>query len=106
MIGFLPTCRSGGEGLNHAVNNQFPNGILSKNKDLSLISDNGSQPTSQKFMKEYSALEIKQIFTCYNNPKANADTERVMRNIKEDLIWIKEWLSPSQLEEEFKACGS
>lgn len=89
--------------LNHAVNNQFPNGILSKNKDLSLISDNGSQPTSQKFMKECSALEIKQIFTCYNNPKGNADTERVIRTIKEDLIWIKEWKSPSQLEEEIKA---
>ncbi len=91
------------EALNHAVNIQFPNGILSKNKELSLISDNGSQPTSQKFMKECSALEIKQIFTCYNNPKGNADTERVIRTIKEDLIWIKEWKSPSQLEEELKA---
>ena len=91
------------EALNHAVNNQFPNGILSKNKDLFLISDNGSQPTSQKFMKESSALEIKQIFTCYNNPKGNADTERVIRTIKEDLVWIKEWRSPSQLDDELKA---
>ncbi len=91
------------EALNQAVNNQFPNGVLSKNKELSLISDNGSQPTSQKFMKECSALEIKQIFTCYNNPKGNADTERVIRTIKEDLIWIKEWESTSQLEDELKA---
>jgi len=90
------------EAINHAVNNQFPNGILSKNNDLSLISDNGSQPTSQKFMKECSALEIKQIFTCYNNPKGNADTERVIRTIKEDLIWIKEWKTPSQLEDDLK----
>ncbi len=45
-------------------------------------------------MKECSALEIKQIFTCYNNPKGNADTERVIRTVKEDLIWIKEWKSP------------
>jgi len=90
------------EALNHAINNQFPKGILSKNKDLFLISDNGSQPTSQKFMKECSALEIKQIFTCYNNPKGNADTERVIRTIKEDLIWIKEWKSPPQLEEALK----
>ena len=57
----------------------------------------------KKFMKECSALEIKQIFTCYNNPKGNADTERVIRAIKEDLIWIKEWKSPSQLEERLKA---
>ncbi|MHC4139961.1 MAG: integrase core domain-containing protein [Planctomycetota bacterium] len=54
-------------------------------------------------MNECSVLEIKQIFTCYNNPKGNADTERVIRTIKEDLIWIKEWKSPSQLEEELKA---
>ncbi len=46
--------------------------ILSKNKNLFLVSDNGSQPTSQKFMKTYSGLEIKQIFTSYNNPKGNA----------------------------------
>ena len=55
-------------------------------------------------MKGCSALEIKQIFTCYNNPKGNADTERVIRTIKEDLIWIEEWKSPSQLEDELKAC--
>lgn len=91
------------EALNYAANNQFPNGILSKSKDLFLISDNGSQPTSQKFMKESSTLEIKQIFTCYNNPKGNADTERVIRTIKEDLVWIREWKSPAQLEESLKA---
>ncbi len=54
-------------------------------------------------MKECSALEIKQIFTCYNNPKGNADTEWVIRTVKEDLIWIKEWKSPFQLEEDLKA---
>jgi len=42
------------------------------------------------------------VFTCYNNPKGNANTERVIRTIKEDLIWIKEWKSPSQLEERLK----
>ena len=36
------------------------------------------------------------------NPKGNADTERVIRTIKEDLIWIKEWKSPFQLEEKLK----
>ena len=54
-------------------------------------------------MKECSALIIKQIFTCYNNPKDNADTERIIRTTKEGLIWIKEWKSPSQLEERLKA---
>ena len=90
------------EALNHATNNQFPHGILSKNENLFLISDNGSQPTSHKFMKSCSSLEIKQIFTCYNNPKGNADTERVIRTIKEDLIWLKEWESVFQLKKELK----
>ena len=54
-------------------------------------------------MKESSALVIKQIFACYNNPKGNADTERVIRTINEDLIWIKEWKSPSQHEERLKS---
>jgi transposase InsO family protein len=90
------------EALNLAVNSQFPQGILSKNQELSLISDNGSQPTSTKFMQACSVLEIKQIFTCYDNPKGNADTERVIRTLKEDLIWLKEWQTPFELEEDLK----
>lgn len=90
------------EAVNNAVNNQFPQGILTKQEELSLISDNGSQPTSTKFMQACSVLEIKQIFTCYDNPKGNADTERVIRTLKEDLIWLKEWESPFELEEALK----
>lgn len=37
------------------------------------------------------ALDVKQIFTSYNNPKGNADTERVIKTLKEDLIWPREW---------------
>ncbi len=58
-----------------------------------LVSDNGSQPTSKRFMKDCSTLNIKQISTSYNNPKGNADTERVMRTIKEDLVWPHELLT-------------
>ncbi len=60
--------------LNQACNNQFAQGILSKEQDLFLISDNGSQPTSHKFMQACSLMEIKEIFTSYNNPKGNAET--------------------------------
>ncbi len=87
------------EAINNAVNNQFPQGILSKSCDLFLISDNGSQPTSQKFMQACSVLEIKQIFASYSNPKGNADTERVIRTIKEDFIWLQEWQTPFEFEE-------
>jgi transposase InsO family protein len=76
--------------LNMAVMEQFPDGIK-EHGQLSLISDNGSQPTSVKFMKETSMLGIKQIFASYNNPKGNADTERVIRTLKEDLVWPREF---------------
>lgn len=49
------------------------------------------------FMAACSVLEVKQIFTSFNNPKGNADTERVFRTIKEDLIWLQEWTSFQQL---------
>ena len=38
-------------------------------------------------------------FTSYDNPKGNADTERVLRTIKEDLIWPNEWQNPLELQE-------
>jgi transposase InsO family protein len=34
----------------------------------------------------------------YNNPKGNADTERVMRTIKEDLVWPNDFDSPFELQ--------
>jgi hypothetical protein len=39
-----------------------------------------------------------QAFTSYNNPKGNADTERLMRTLKEELLWLREWTSPLELE--------
>lgn len=74
-----------------AINNQFPYGV--RGQGLKLVSDNGCQPTSTSFMKEMSELEIEQIFTSYNNPKGNAETERMMRTIKEEVIWLNEFAS-------------
>jgi len=82
--------------LSAAVNAQFPCGI--EGAKLQLVSDNGSQPTSTAFMKASSQMDIQQIFTSYNNPKGNADTERVMRTIKEDLVWPSSWFSYQQLK--------
>ncbi len=62
------------------------------------MSDNGSQPTSRSFMGVCAGLGIKQAFTAYNNPKGNADTERMMRTLKEELCWLQEWQSVSQLK--------
>jgi putative transposase len=76
------------EALDAAVNRQFPNGA--QEGKLFLMSDNGSQPTSIGFMKACRDMEITQAFTSYNNPRGNADTERVFRTMKEELLWLRE----------------
>lgn len=87
------------DAVERAVNNRFPNGIRESLKErLFLISDNGCQPTSQNFMMNCSILGIKQIFTTWSNPKGNSDTERIMRTIKEDIVWPFEWDSPFEFE--------
>lgn len=91
------------DALEMACNQQFPEGILYKQQELYLVSDNGSQPTSESFMRACSVMEIKQIFASYSNPKGNADTERVMRTIKEDFIWVSNYSSVVDFTEGFKA---
>jgi putative transposase len=86
--------------LDRGLNRQFPDGV--RDRGLHLMSDNGSQPTSERFMKACSLLDIHQAFTSYNNPKGNADTERVMRTIKEELIWLREWRDPFELSNEVR----
>lgn len=86
------------EALDRAICRQFPAGIReAESPGLSLMSDNGSQPTSVKFMREAAALGIRQAFTSYSNPKGNADTERLVRTVKEELIWLREWSSVAEL---------
>lgn len=75
--------------LDMAVLNQCPNG--SREMGINLMSDNGSQPTSNMYINHCNLLGIKQAFTSYNNPKGNADTERFMRTIKEECIWLNEF---------------
>ncbi len=86
------------EAINQAVCRQFAVGIREAEKlELNLMSDNGSQPTSLSFMRGCRQLGIKQAFTAYANPKGNADTERLIRTIKEELCWLQEWSSVEEL---------
>jgi putative transposase len=94
------TSRHWQEALGMAVNNQFPEGVRGNN--LSLMSDNGCQPTALNFMKNCRELGINQAFTSYNNPKGNADTERFIRTMKEELLWLREWYNPFELVNDFK----
>lgn len=88
------------EALDRGLNTEFPNGV--RGSELNLMSDNGSQPTSLSFMKACSKLEIKQVFTSYSNPKGNADTERMIRTMKEELFWLREWSDEYELGKELK----
>jgi len=91
------------EALDMAILDRFPNGILSKKGKPKLISDNGCQPTSEMFMKACSQVKVKQIFTTWNNPKGNADTERFFRTLKEDLVWTNDWSIPFEFQKDFNA---
>ena len=83
--------------LNIGINRQFPQGA--RGHDLHLMADNGCQPTAISFMRACRDMGVKQAFTCYNNPKGNADTERFMRTLKEELVCINEWTSPTAFYE-------
>lgn len=83
------------QALDMGLNKQFPLGIDKQRYKLNLMSDNGCQPTAVSFMRDCSILGIRQAFTSYNNPKGNADTERMMRTLKEELVWVNEWRSPN-----------
>jgi transposase InsO family protein len=84
--------------LNKAVNRQFPRGIREMEAELNLMSENGSQPISRSFMETCAGLGIKQAFTAYNNREGNADTERMMRTLKEELCWLRRWQSADELK--------
>ena len=87
--------------LDRALNKGYVEGV--RGKGVILVSDNGSQPTSRKFLKERKVLGIKQVFTSYNNPKGNANTERYFRTYKEEVAWIMDNLRYEELVEKTKA---
>ncbi len=53
---------------------------------LVLRSDNGSQPSSKRFVEFLAAHGIRGQYTGYNAPDDNAYVERVIRTIKEEEI--------------------
>ncbi len=84
--------------LERACDRQFPvTGI--RGQGVALMSDNGCQPTSLAFMRACRTLGIKQAFTSYGNPKGNADTERSIRTLKEELLWLREWKDEHEVAE-------
>lgn len=86
------------QALDMAVNKQFPYGIREYQHNLCLMSDNGCQPTSNSFKLTCKNLGINLVFTSYNNPKGNADTERFIRTMKEECLWIHHFESFDEIK--------
>ncbi len=76
------------EALERGLFEHFPWGV--REQGLNLVSDNGSQPTSVSFMRDIALLGVNQIFCSYDNPRGNAETERVIQTIEEELLWLNE----------------
>ncbi len=58
--------------------------------------------SSKGYMAACRHLGIHQAFTSYNNPKGNADSERVFRTRKEELFWLTERTNPFELADTLK----
>ena len=88
--------------MDKAVDMQFPDGTDRSDSYLlipTIVSDNGCQPTSKAFAEYEKALGPGHVFTSYCNSKAEADTERVIRTLNEDLLWINEFKNQDELKE-------
>ena len=105
IVGWHLSLRSKAEqwidALNQAVEKELTLG--SREYGLMLISDNGSQPTSIKYENLCNTLGINHITTSYSNPKGNADTERVLKTFKEEVVWINVF---DKVEDAIKAVES
>jgi len=89
------------EAFEGAVLQEFPQGV--RGQGLKLVSDNGCQPTSRSFLQVTAILDVEQIFTSFNNPKGNAETERFMRTLKEELLWLEEFAGLEEAREKLSA---
>ena len=50
-----------------------------------------------------ATLDIEQIFTSFNNPQGNAETERFMRTLKEELLWLEEFAGLEEAHDKLSA---
>lgn len=87
--------------LDMALNRQFPLGV--RGDGLSLMRDNGRQPTALAFIETCSTLGIHQAFTSDSNPQGNADPERVIRTLTEECLGLQEWACPLRLVSSLEA---
>ena len=86
-----PRCRSREWilALEQAIHHEFPGGV--READLTLRSDNGSQPTSKAYRTVLETLHITGEYIGFNCPEQNGHVERVIGTLKQDFLWLEEY---------------
>ncbi|MBZ5703011.1 MAG: IS3 family transposase [Acidobacteriia bacterium] len=65
----------------------------SREAELTLTTDNGTQFTSTRYLETLSRLGIKHRRTAYHHPEGNSYIERFHRSLKEEEVWVHEYRS-------------
>ena len=79
--------------LDRAGNRQFPNGA--QGPGVCLLRANGGQPTAVAFRQAWTTLGLQHACTSDHPPQGKADTERMMRPLTEECVWLQAWTSPA-----------
>ena len=74
-----------------AVLERLPQG--SREAQLTLTTDNGTQFTSARFIETLGRLGITHRRTAYHHPEGNSYIERFHRSLKEEEVWAAEYRS-------------
>jgi putative transposase len=74
-----------------AVLARLPEG--SREAQLTLTTDNGTQFTSARFLETLGRLGITHRRTAYHHPEGNSYIERFHRSLKEEEVWTAEYRS-------------
>ena len=74
-----------------AVLERLPEG--SREANVTLTTDNGTQFTSSRFMETLERLGITHRRTAYHHPEGNSYIERFHRSLKEEEVWTAEYRS-------------
>lgn len=74
-----------------AVLQRLPSG--SREANLTLTTDNGTQFTSSRFLETLTQLGMTHRRTAYHHPEGNSYIERFHRSLKEEEVWTAEYRS-------------
>jgi len=74
-----------------AVLERLPEG--SREENVTLTTDNGTQFTSSRFLETLGRLGITHRRTAYHHPEGNSYIERFHRSLKEEEVWTAEYRS-------------